>query len=216
MRVDLHCHTRYSGDSLTSCDALLRWMDRRGLEVVAITDHNTIAGALDFYAQAPDRFLVGEEIKTPQGELLALFIEEEVPPGLSLQETIARVRTQGGVVGASHPLDRVRAEAIGREMLEAIHEQLDFVEVFNARTLFPADNRLAQELAAGWGLPGSAGSDAHAPREIGQTYVEMAPFDGPESFLDSLARGQVGGRLSSPLVHFYSNYAKWCKRLGAE
>jgi predicted metal-dependent phosphoesterase TrpH len=215
MRVDLHCHTRYSGDSLTSCDALLRWMDRRGLEMVAITDHNTIAGALDFHGRAPDRFLVGEEIKTPQGELLALFIEEEVPPGLSLQETIARVRAQGGVVGASHPLDRVRAEAMGREVLEAIHEHLDFVEVFNARTTFPADNQLVQELAAGWGLPGSAGSDAHAAREIGRTYVEMAPFSGPGAFLDSLAQGRIGGRLSSPLVHLYSSYAKWRKRLGA-
>lgn len=216
MRVDLHCHTRYSRDSLTTCDDLLRWMDRRELDMVAITDHNTIAGALDFHARAPERFLVGEEIKTADGELIALFIEEEVPAGLSIEETIAQIRDQGGLVGASHPLDRWRGEAVGRETLEAIHEHLDFLEVFNARVIFPGDNDRAQALAARWGLPGSAGSDAHAPFEVGRTYVEMPPFNGPGSFLDSLARGRIGGRISSPLVHFHTTFTQWRKRLGAD
>jgi len=215
MRLDLHCHTRYSGDSLTTLDQLLQRMDRRGLDMVAITDHNTLAGALDFCAWAPDRFIAGEEIKTQRGELLALFLEEAVPPGLSLPETISRVRAQGGLVGVSHPLDRLRSGALGREALDEIHGELDFVEVFNARMTFPADNRLAQELAAGWGLPGSAGSDAHAPFEVGRAYVEMPAFDDPASFLDSLAQGQIQGRLSSPLVHLASTYAKWRNRLGA-
>lgn len=215
MRIDLHCHTRYSGDSLTTRDALLRWMDRRELDMVAITDHNTIAGALDFAARTPDRFLIGEEIKTPQGELIALFIEEEVQAGLSLQESIDRIRAQGGLVGASHPLDRWRGEAMGQETLEAIHGRLDFLEVFNARTVFSRDNRLAQEFATYWGLPGSAGSDAHAACEVGRTYVEMPAFDGPDSFLVSLAQGQIAGRLSIPAIHLYSTYAKWRKRLGA-
>jgi predicted metal-dependent phosphoesterase TrpH len=215
MRIDLHCHTRYSRDCLTTIGALLRWMDRRGLDMAAITDHNTIAGALDFHACAPDRFLVGEEIKTPQGEVIGLFLEEEVPSGLTMQETIDRVRAQGGLVGVSHPLDRLRGEAVGREVLEEIRGELDFVEVFNARMIYAADNDLARELANRWGLPGSAGSDAHAPFEIGQAYVEMPPFEGPSSFLDSLARGQVRGRLSSPLVHFVSRYAKWRRWLGA-
>ena len=214
MRIDLHCHTRYSPDSLTTCDALLRWMDRRRLDMVAITDHNTIAGALAFRAQAPDRFVVGEEIKTRRGELLALFLEEEIPPGLSVAETIARVCAQGGLVGASHPLDRVRSEGIGRETLEAIHDHLDFLEVLNARTIFAEDNQLAGEMAARWGLPASAGSDAHAPFEVGRVYVEMPRFKGREDFLDCLARGQLGGRLSSPLVHSVSRYAVWRKRLG--
>jgi predicted metal-dependent phosphoesterase TrpH len=214
MRIDLHCHTRYSGDSLTTCHALLRWMDRRGLDMVAITDHNTIAGALDFDARAPDRFLVGEEIKTIDGELIALFLREEVPPGLSLQESMARVRAQGGLVGVSHPLDRLRTGGVGREILEDIHEALDFIEILNARTTFSADNDLARELAIRWGLPGSAGSDAHAPFEVGRAYVELCPFEGPSSFLDSLARGRVCGRLSSPWVHLVSRYAKARRRWG--
>ncbi len=183
--------------------------------MVAITDHNTMAGALDFSMRAPHRFLVGEEIKTARGELIALFLEEEIPPGLSLEETISRVQAQGGLVGASHPLDRTRSAAIGREMLEQIHTQLDFVETFNARVTNASDNEQVRDLAAGWGLPGSAGSDAHAPAEVGRAYVEMAPFDDPAAFLDNLAKGQIEGRLSNPLVHFYSTYAKWRKRAGA-
>jgi predicted metal-dependent phosphoesterase TrpH len=215
MRIDLHCHTRYSGDSLSTLDAILQRMDDRNLDMVAITDHNTIAGAQAFQAQAPDRFLVGGEIKARQGELIGLFLEKEVPAGLTLQETIARIHDQGGLVGASHPLDSVRSEAMGRDALEAIHEQLDFVEVFNARMTFSRHNRLARELATGWGLPGSAGSDAHAPVEVGRAFVQMPCFSGRDDFLACLAQGQIGGRLSSPLVHFFSMYAKWRKRLGA-
>jgi predicted metal-dependent phosphoesterase TrpH len=196
-------------------DALLRRMDQRGMDMVAITDHNTIAGALAFHARAPERFLVGEEIKTTSGELIALFLKEEVPPGLSPEETVARVHAQGGLIGASHPLDRLRSEAMGMEELESIRRKLDFLEVFNARITFASDNRLARESAARWGLPGSAGSDAHAPSEVGRSYVDMPAFDGPQAFLDSLALGQIRGRLSSPLVHLFSTYAKWRKRLGA-
>jgi predicted metal-dependent phosphoesterase TrpH len=215
MRLDLHCHTRHSRDSLMTYDALLRRMDRRGMDMVAITDHNTIAGALAFHARAPERIVVGEEIKTTCGELIALFLEDEVPPGLSPEETIARVHAQGALVGASHPLDRLRGEALGMENLELIRRKLDFLEVFNARMTFSNDNRLAREMAARWGLPGSAGSDAHAPSEVGRAYVDMPAFDGPQDFLDSLSLGQIGGRLSNPFVHFYSTYAKWHKRLEA-
>jgi len=129
---------------------------------------------------------------------------------------MARIRAQGGLVGASHPLDRLRAEGIGQKVLERIHDQLDFVEVFNARMIFPGDNRLAREMASRWGLPGSAGSDAHAPLEVGRAYVKMPSFEGCSDFLDCLAEGQIGGRLSSPLVHFLSTYAKWRNRLGVQ
>lgn len=216
MRIDLHCHTCHSPDSLMSCEALLRSMDRRGIDMVAITDHNTIAGALAFHARAPERFVVGEEIKTTHGELIALFLQDEVPPGLTPEETIARVHAQGGLVGASHPLDRVRGEALGMENLQSIRRDLDFLEVLNSRTTFPKDNRQGRELAARWGLPGSAGSDAHAPSEVGRAYVVMTAFDSPQDFLHSLSMGQIGGRLSSPLVHLYSTYAKWRKRREAQ
>jgi predicted metal-dependent phosphoesterase TrpH len=213
MRVDLHCHTCYSRDSLSTCDELLHRMERRGLDVVAITDHNEIAGALAFQRRAPDRFLVGEEVKTTQGELLALFITELVPPGLSLEETIERIHGQGGLVGASHPLDRLRREAIGGELLEAIHGQLDFLEVMNSRVIFAGDNRRAREKAVRWGLPGSAGSDAHTPFEVGRCYAEMPSYEGAQDFLDCLAQAQIGGWISSPVVHLASTYAKLLRRM---
>ncbi len=212
MRIDFHCHTCYSSDSLITFEALLRAMDRRGIDRVAITDHDSIAGALEFHAREPDRFLVGEEIRTSEGEVIALFLEEEIPGGLSLQETIGRVRDQGGVVGAAHPLDRWRGAGMGRDILAAVRRELDFVEVFNARIAFGADNRLARKAAVRWGLPGTAGSDAHAAFEVGQAYVEMPCFDGREHFVPCLAQGQIGGRLSSPFVHFVSTYAKWHNR----
>lgn len=215
MRIDLHCHTCYSPDSLTTFEALLHRMDLRKLDMVAITDHNTVSGALKFHARAPERFVVGEEIKTLDGELLALFLQEGVPPGLPVLDTIARIHDQGALVGASHPLDRLRGEAMGLEKLRAIRASLDFVEIFNARTVLSRDNRMAREMAVRWGLPGSAGSDAHAALEVGRAYVEMPSFDGPQDFIDCLAQAQVGGRLSSPLVHLISNFAKWRKRWGA-
>ncbi len=138
MRLDLHCHTSASPDSLNTLDAILHRMERRRIDVLAITDHNLIDAALDFQRQLPDRFLVGEEIKTTEGELLALFITEWVPPRLSPEETIDLVHEQGGLVGASHPLDRLRREAMGSQVLDAIHHRLDFVEVMNARVIFPA------------------------------------------------------------------------------
>lgn len=216
MRIDLHCHTCHSPDSLTTFDALLQRMDLLKLDMVAITDHNAVSGALEFHSRAPGRFVVGEEIKTLEGELIALFLEERVPPGLSIPDTIARIRDQGGLVGASHPLDHLRREAIGRERLRAIHTNLDFVEIFNARIVFASDNRAAREMAVRWGMPGSAGSDAHTVFEVGRAYVEMPCFEGPQDFIDCLAQGQVGGRLSSPLVHLVTRYAKWRKRLGAQ
>jgi len=215
MRVDLHCHTCHSPDSLLTLDRLIRQMDRRGIDVVAITDHNTLSGALEYHAQAPDRILVGEEIQTSQGELLALFIDHEVPAGLGAKETIERVRAQGGLVGAAHPFDQTRGPALDRETLDLLQAQLDFVEVLNARVVRDADNDQARAFAARTGLLSSAGSDAHAAFEVGRAYVEMEPFDGPETFLSSLAQARVRGKRSSPLVHFYSTYARWRKQLRA-
>jgi predicted metal-dependent phosphoesterase TrpH len=215
MKVDLHVHTCYSRDSLTSLETVIETCQRRGLDKVAITDHNTIAGALSLQEMAPKLVIVGEEIKTPAGEFIAYFLEEEIPRGLSLQETIARIRAQGGVVGVSHPLDRLRREAMRWTNLMEIIDQVDALEAFNARTIFPADNRRAEELARQRGLLVTAGSDAHTAAEIGQAYVEMPPFNGKEEFMQSLAQGQIMGRLSTPWIHFASTYAKLRKRLVA-
>lgn len=215
MKVDLHVHTCYSRDSLTSLETVIETCQRRGLDKVAITDHNTIAGALALREMAPELVVVGEEIKTPAGELIAYFLEEEIPRGLSLQETIVRIRAQGGVVGVPHPLDRLRREAMRRANLMEIIDQVDALEAFNARTTFPADNRRAGKLARRRGLLVTAGSDAHAACEIGQAYLEMRPFNGKEEFMWSLAQGHIVGRVSAPWIHFTSMYARLWKALFA-
>jgi predicted metal-dependent phosphoesterase TrpH len=208
MKVDFHVHTCYSRDSLTSLETVIETCQRRGLDKVAITDHNTIAGALALREMAPELVIVGEEIRTPAGEFIAYFLEEEIPKGLSPQETIARIRAQGGVVGVPHPLDRLRREAMRWANLMEIIDQVDALEAFNARIIFPADNQRAEELARQRGLLVTAGSDAHVACKIGQAYVEMPPFNGKEEFMQSLAQGQIVGRLSAPWIHFSSLYAK--------
>ena len=212
-KVDFHVHTCYSKDSLTSLEAVIEACRRRGIDKVAVTDHNTIAGALALLEMDPDLVIVGEEIKTDVGEIIAYFLEEEVPKGLPIQEAIARVREQGGVVGVSHPLDRLRREAMGLGHLLSVIEQVDILEAFNARTTFPADNRRALDLAREWGLLASAGSDAHIAWEIGRAYVEMPAFNDKGEFLRSLAQGQIVGRLTTPLIHLASTWAQLIKRL---
>jgi predicted metal-dependent phosphoesterase TrpH len=212
MKIDLHVHTTYSGDCLTSFEAIIEVCRRRGLSV-AITDHNRIEGALAFREVAPFPVIVGEEVQTLEGEIIGLFLEEGIPRDLSPEETIARIKEQGGLVYIPHPMDRVRRSVLRREALERITDQVDAIEVFNARVTFPADNEAARRFAQEHGLPQGAGSDAHTPWEIGRAYVEMEPFNDPQEFLRHLAQGRVVGRLSNPLVHLVTTWAKLYKRL---
>ncbi|MCR4405905.1 MAG: PHP domain-containing protein [Anaerolineae bacterium] len=208
IKIDCHIHTCYSPDSLNSPQAVIAACCRRGLDKIVVADHNTIAGALALRELAPDLVIVGEEIKTTNGELIALFVEEEVPAWLPLEEAIARLRAQGAIIGVSHPLESLRREAMGREALMTIIGRVDFLEGFNARCILPGDNRRALALAREHGLPVTAGSDAHSPMEIGAAYVEMPPFTNKEDFLSSLRQARIGGHLSCPLVHFISTWAK--------
>lgn len=211
-RVDLHLHTHYSRDCAVSPQRLIQTARERGLSRIAVTDHNRIAGALEAQAIAPDFVIVGEEIKTDSGELLAYFIREEIPAGLSPEETIRRIREQGGIVGVSHPLDQLRREAMGRDVLLQILPQVDCLEVFNARVVWPSDNARARAFAREHGLAGTAGSDAHSVYEVGRAYLEMPPFAGPGEFLEALKQGEARGRLSTPLVHLISTFNKLRRR----
>ncbi len=211
---DLHTHTLYSRDSLVSPERFLEACRRRGLDRVAVTDHNTIAGALRLKEMDPERIIVGQEIRTTHGELIAYFLTKPVPPDLSPWEAIAAVRAQGGIVGISHPLDRARREAMGRAGAETLLEEVDFLEGFNARCLFPADNRAAQALARAHGLPVTAGSDAHFLRELGRAVIRMPPFDSPTSFLEALRSARIEGQVSPAWVHTLSTLAKILRRAG--
>jgi hypothetical protein len=209
----MHVHTCYSPDSDLSLEMLMEACWRKGLDGVAITDHNTIAGALRLRQMAPFLVIVGEEIETTRGEILGLFLEEAIPPGLSPQEAIAAVRAQGGLVGVPHPLDRLRRSAMGKASLLEIIEGIDFLEGFNSRVTFPNDNRRAQELALTWGLPITAGSDAHTAYELGRAYVELADFNYAEEFLEALKEGHVFGHLTPLWIHLITTWAKLRRRL---
>ena len=212
-KVDLHVHTAYSDDCLTTCSDVLRWARRRGLDAVAITDHNTIAGAVALAKLSPLPIIVGEEIRTSCGEIIGLFLKEEVPANLSPRETVHRIHQQGGLVYVPHPFDRMRRSVLDIGALMEIIVDVDLIEVFNARVTFPLDNRNAEDLARRYGLLGGAGSDAHQGFEIGRAYVELPAFSDARSFLASLKQARVRGRVSSPFVHVGSTYARLAKSL---
>ena len=215
-RVELHCHTHASGDSLADPRRLLTVAKEKGIDRLAITDHNTTTGAEEAAALDPERVIMGEEIMTTEGELLAYFLRERVPPGLSPEETISRLRAQGAVIAVSHPFDYSRKGAWREASLGRILPLVDALEVFNARTWDSRPNRRAAEWARRAGLPGIAGSDAHAPFEVGTARTRLAPFHDAQSFGQALRTARIEGRRSGPWVHFVSRYAVWSKRRAGE
>jgi len=212
MKVELHSHTHHSHDCLLTDEAIMAVCQRRGIGALAVTDHNQIAGAFELQRRAPFPVIVGEEIFTAQGEIIGLFLREFIPRGLPVQETIARIKAQGGLVYVPHPFDSFRKGAIGRETLDAIRADVDLLEVLNARNLRREDDDRSYHYAHEHGLTMAAGSDAHSVGEFGNAYLEMEPFDGPQDFLAKARRGRVCGRHSTGVVHLLSTYAKLRKR----
>jgi PHP domain len=192
--VDLHMHTDHSSDCATPVDVLLASARAAGLGAIAVTDHNEISGALDARAKAAEfgvKVIVAEEVKTAdQGEVIGLFIEEKIPRGMTLDETIAAIRAQGGLVYVPHPFDRLHAVP-DYEHLLAVVEDLDALEVFNARVAISAFNEEAVRFAAKYRIVGGAGSDAHVPQGLGSVRIRMRDFDGPEEFLESLRAADI-------------------------
>ena len=198
--VDLHCHTSASFDCLASPESQVRAAVKRGLTHLAITDHDRIEGALRARAAAPAGLtvIVGEEVKTADGDLVALFLERAVVPGRPARETIAEVRAQGGLVGIPHPFDRYRGSMLKDPRLEAIGGQVDWVEAHNARVVGGSGNEKAAAFARELGLPGVAVSDAHSTLEVGVAYtaVDVDPST-PEGLLAALTNVElVPGRAS--------------------
>jgi predicted metal-dependent phosphoesterase TrpH len=186
---------------------------RRGIDRVAVTDHNTIEGALEAQALAPGSVIVGEEIMTECGELLGYYLRETIPPRLSPEESIERLRDQGSVISVSHPFDPVRKGSWDEADLRRILPLVDAIETFNSRTWTRGANDRAQALADEVGLPGTVGSDAHAYFELGRAVMRFPDFDGPDEMRAALRSAEVTARRSSPLVHLFSRYASWRKRV---
>jgi len=194
VRVDCHLHTAASGDSVLSVEELAERARQAGLDAVFITDHNvTHAAVAAAERHLGVRVIVGEEVRTPDGDAIGLFLTERIPYVLPLAEVIGRIRGQGGLVYVPHPFDLVRS-SLGRVLpgLCAAGD-VDVIEVFNAKIADPALNEKAAALAREFSLPGGAGSDAHDGPGVGAAYLDMPDFDGPASFLAALADAKVTG-----------------------
>jgi len=208
IKSDFHIHSKYSGDCSTSLDQIIRACQKKGLGCIALSDHNAIEGAKQLKKIAPFYVIIAEEILTTRGEIMGMFLEELIPRGLSLEESIRRIKEQGGLFCAQHPFDKFRPDALKAETMDEIADQIDLVEIFNARNPLVRSSDQAREFALAHNLPGCAGSDAHAAFEIGNAWVEMPEFKGKEDFLDALRQGTVYGHRASPLTHLHSMWAK--------
>jgi hypothetical protein len=198
IRVDCHLHTCYSGDAVTTIDEFVDSVQQAALDVVCVTDHHAIRGAQELAARGV-QVVVGEEIRTTRGEIIGLFLNERIPAGLRLEETVARIRSQDGIVYVPHPFDPMRRPLHEDTLVAACRDGLiDVIEGFNAKTSLASLNARARTLASDFDLPVGAGSDAHDPDAIGAAYVEMPDFDGPTSFLTALRSGRVVGHHFDP------------------
>ncbi len=212
VKVEFHCHTRYSTDSLVELPDLLRTCDQKGLHKIIITDHNTIAGALKAVELAPDHFIVGEEIMTQQGEILAFFVNEEIPAGLTAQQTIDLLHAQGAFISVSHPFDKLRKGRWRVDDLTAVLPGIHAIEMFNSRCLLPQYNLNAIVFAQQHHILGTVGSDSHTLGEVGSATLSLPEFFDTASLKSALSLAEPHIHMSPPWVHFYSRYAAWRKR----
>ncbi|MFQ6121934.1 MAG: PHP domain-containing protein [Dehalococcoidales bacterium] len=208
LKADLHIHTEYSMDCTTPLEKIINRCLELGINCIAIADHGTIEGALKMQSLAPFTVIVAEEMLTPHGEIMGIFLKEAIPSGLSIEQTISRIRAQGGLVCIPHGFDIFRPSALGSKIVEELAEQIDIMEVFNARSPLLRSSAKALAFAQKYDIAKSAGSDAHTVDEIGNAYVEMAEFDGKDEFLQALANGKIHGHRTNPLTHFSSAWAK--------
>jgi predicted metal-dependent phosphoesterase TrpH/glycosyltransferase involved in cell wall biosynthesis len=195
IHCDLHMHTDHSPDCATPVPVLLETARERGLGAIAITDHNEVSGALEAreLAGGMDGFqvIVAEEVKTAeQGEVIGLFIEEKIPRGMSMAETIAEIRRQGGLVYVPHPFDRLHSVPDYEHLLDVVDE-IDILEVFNPRIAFSAFNEEAERFAAKYRIVPGAGSDSHVPQGLGSVRIRVSDFYGPEEFLEAMRDADI-------------------------
>ena len=217
--ADLHCHSAASIDSLSKPADLVRVAAERGLTHLAITDHERIDGALAARDAAPDELtvIIGEEIRSADGDVIGLYLEHAVPPGLSALETIAAIHEQGGLAGIPHPFDRFRSSGLAglpEARLGAVAAAVDYVETWNARVPSAATNERARDFAAAHGLPGVASSDAHTLIELAVASTRLiGPITGPEALLAALADATLTTGRASYLVRGLTPVNKLVNRL---
>ena len=194
IHVDLHMHTDHSPDCATPVRTLLETARERGLGAIAITDHNEVSGALEAREIADEvgiKVIVSEEVKTAeQGEVIGLFIEERIERGMTMAETIAEIRRQGGLVYVPHPFDRLHSVPDYEHLLDIV-EEIDILEVFNPRVALTAFNEEAERFAAKYRIVPGAGSDSHVAQGLGSVMIRVHDFDGPAEFLEAMRAADI-------------------------
>jgi predicted metal-dependent phosphoesterase TrpH len=195
IEVDLHMHTDHSPDCATPVEVLLETARDRGLGAIAITDHNEVSGALEARRIAEQmgdvKVIVAEEVKTAeQGEVIGLFLEEKIPRGMTMAETIAAIRRQGGLVYVPHPFDRFHSVPDYEHLMEIVAE-IDVLEVFNPRVALTAFNEEAERFARKYRIVPGAGSDSHVAQGLGSVRVRIHDFDGPAEFLEAMRDADI-------------------------
>jgi len=213
LSIEFHCHTIYSIDSLTRPEDLVATCRRKGIDRVVVTDHNTIAGARAAYELDPELVILGEEIMTTRGEILAAFVSEEIPSKLTPQETIRRLKDQGAFISVSHPFDRWRSGSWRESDLLEILPQVDAIEVYNSRCMLPKFNWQARRFAEKHNVAGTVGSDAHAAFELGQSLMILETFHNPDELRNIIRKGIARIKWSPPWVHLTSRYSILYKKL---
>jgi predicted metal-dependent phosphoesterase TrpH len=188
IRVDLHVHSSGSFDCEVDPREIALRARQLGLGPIFITDHDTIAGAMQLQ-EIDASTVIGQEVTMAEGELIGLFLRERIEPGLDADEAVDAIHDQGGLVYLEHPYDS-RRRRLEAEALERVANRVDIVEVFNGRS-DDASNRRAEDLQEILGAAPGAGSDAHTLEELGSVYVEMEAFEDPQDFLAKLRRGRV-------------------------
>ena len=213
LRVEFHCHTNASKDSLTTPADLVATARQKGIDRLIVTDHNTIMGARAAQALDPELVIVGEEIMTTRGEILAVFVSQEILEGLTPQETIRRLKDQGAFISVSHPFDVLREGHWQEGDLLEILPFVDAIEVYNSRCLFPQYNHRARQFAEKHNVAGTVGSDAHTLFEVGRSLLLLDQFEGPEELRKVIRRAVPQVKWSPPWVRLASRYAFLHKKL---
>jgi hypothetical protein len=215
IKVDLHVHTMYSMDASTTFEQLLERCRKLNLGAIAIADHGTVEGALAFQKIAPFPVIVAEEVLTPHGEIMGMFLKDTIPSGTSVEDTIKAIRAQGGLVCIPHPFDPMRSSALDRKVTEdlARRGEIDIMEVLNARIIMSGSVQQAEKFARKHKLLAGAGSDAHGPEELGNAWLEMPAFTTKEEFLSAMSKAVICGKRASPLAHLHSTARRIKKKL---
>ncbi len=206
-RVDFHCHTHASHDSRSRIDILFNRASKQGIDKIVITDHNQIHSAREAFGLYPELFIVGEEILTTKGELLGVFVKEEIPAGLEPFRAIKLLREQDAFISVPHPFDLKRHGWKLQDLFEIL-PFIDAIEVYNSRCLKAEDNKKAQAFAAKHKLLGTAGSDSHLIWELGRAVTVLPSFGNAHELRMALRTARVEGRLSPFWVHIGSTLAR--------